>query len=378
MKRFLSASTARFGMAMAALVGLFASCYLLYTYVNGGPIACGIVHGCEVVRASKWAKTVFGLPRPLLGVLFYTVLYGLLVFRSATNRHAKWLYRLTLLFAAVGFFESGVLFIIQWIDLKAFCMWCLMSGLSSLFVAIFAFFDQMGPETERAQKELRRLFMALLVFIPVLFLGMYLLLRPSSPEASTLPESTLSASTGSSTSTPSVRDILLLPETPTLGNASSSVLVVEFLDFECPACRAFYPTMKRIQDEYAGRVQFAVRQFPLWEIHKSAKLAGVAAECARRQGRFFPYADVLYQKDQDLSEAGLIKKATDLGLNESRFRLCLADPSVTKFVETERAFAVRLGLQYTPTIFVNRLKIDQALPYEDLKKVIDQELAKTP
>jgi hypothetical protein len=67
----ITPSKARFGIAISALVGLFASAYLFYTYVTGAPIACGIVSGCEAVRASKWATTVFNLPRPVLGLVFY-------------------------------------------------------------------------------------------------------------------------------------------------------------------------------------------------------------------------------------------------------------------------------------------------------------------
>ena len=76
--KLLTPHQARVTMVVALFVGLFASAYLLYTYVTGGPIACALVSGCEIVRASKWAYT-WGIPRPLLGILFYAGLFALLV-----------------------------------------------------------------------------------------------------------------------------------------------------------------------------------------------------------------------------------------------------------------------------------------------------------
>jgi uncharacterized membrane protein len=70
----------RRAMLWSALVGLFASTYLFITYVSGAPIVCGLVSGCEAVRASSWSYT-FGIPRPALGVVFYLAIIGLLIYR---------------------------------------------------------------------------------------------------------------------------------------------------------------------------------------------------------------------------------------------------------------------------------------------------------
>ena len=177
--RFLRPANARLVMAVACLIGLFASAYLFYTYVTGGPITCALVSGCEQVRASKWAYT-FGIPRPFLGLVFYAGLFGLFVVRVTTTWQPRRLYQLTMLFAAVGFIESAFLFLVQWLDIKAFCLWCLVSALTAVVIAVVAPFDRL-EETRvlSATRELKRYFWMLLIFLPLAFAGWILLVRPS-------------------------------------------------------------------------------------------------------------------------------------------------------------------------------------------------------
>lgn len=155
-------------MALAALVGIFASGYLFYEYVTGGEIACAIVSGCDIVRASSWA-TSFGLPRPFFGLLFYAVLFQVLVIRATLTQYAKTLYAFTIGLAVIGFIESAVLFVVQWLDLKAFCFWCLLSGLSATVIFAAALGDR--PERELAsdsrRAELRQYLWLLLGYVPL-------------------------------------------------------------------------------------------------------------------------------------------------------------------------------------------------------------------
>lgn len=122
-------------------LGLFASAYLLVVYVTGGPIVCGQEGACEVVRASKWAY-VGSVPRPALGVVFYTGMLILFLMRAISAWRPVWLRRLAFLGAVVGLAESVHLFLIQWLDIKAFCLWCLASGAATLAVFVLSFFDK--------------------------------------------------------------------------------------------------------------------------------------------------------------------------------------------------------------------------------------------
>jgi protein-disulfide isomerase/uncharacterized membrane protein len=370
----ITPSKARFGIAISALVGLFASAYLFYTYVTGAPIACGIVSGCEAVRASKWATTVFNLPRPVLGLVFYVGIFALLVLRLVANRDRKILWRLTQLGAAIGFFESAVLFVVQWVDVKAFCVWCLVSGLAATVIAAFAWFDRLEETREvPAALELRWYFVSMLVFMPVAAVAFSVLIRtphaaePATPTAIEQPANKPSVSAA---------EILLNNETPIEGPITAKLLVVEFGDFQCPVCGQFAATMKRLREEYKGKLRFAWRNFPLHELHPLANQAAAAGYCAHKQGKFFPYADGLLADQEHLDQASLVQKAVALGMDKPAFEACLAADATKQAVTAERAQGEAIGVRYTPTIFVGNVKVDQALPYDDLKKLIDAQMAK--
>ncbi len=169
---FLSPRAARLVMAVAALFGFFFSGYLFYVYVTGAPIACAIVSGCDMIRASEWANS-FGIPRPFFGLLFYGALFQMLVLRAALAKWAKPLHAFTVALAVIGFIESGVLFVIQWLDLKAFCFWCLLSGIAAMVIFIVSLCDRpmLASSDETRTSELRRYLWLLLGYVPIAILG---------------------------------------------------------------------------------------------------------------------------------------------------------------------------------------------------------------
>jgi uncharacterized membrane protein len=176
----MSFMLARRVMLWAALAGLFVSAYLLVTYVSGAPIVCGLTHGCDVVRASKWAS-MFGLPRPLYGVAFYVGVIGLLVCRVLyPHWRNRWMYRLSMFAAVIGFVESAYLVFIQWAVIKAFCIWCLASAGAATIIFIAAWFDRPNVlEDRQALKELKFIFWS---FVAALIVGgalIFFMIAPS-------------------------------------------------------------------------------------------------------------------------------------------------------------------------------------------------------
>ncbi len=163
-------------MAAAALVGAFASAYLLDVYVTGAPIVCGVngPGGCDTVRASGWAY-VFGiLPRPLLGLAFFAPFFALLCIRAATPNHADRLRQLTKVLAAIGAFESVYLILIQAFAIKAYCVWCLTISAASFVIAGMAIYDR--KEDPRSMSAFRELRWYLLMFIAYAPLAAFLFL----------------------------------------------------------------------------------------------------------------------------------------------------------------------------------------------------------
>lgn len=179
-------------------------------------------------------------------------------------------------------------------------------------------------------------------------------------------------------------------DAPVIGNKNAKVTIYEFSDFQCPFCKRFYnDAYKKIKSEYidTGKVKLIFRHYPLAAIHKNAEMAGVASECANRQGKFEAYHNMLFEKAETdgtgLADADLKKYADSLGLNSGSFGLgkgkfdaCFKDPKVLEIVKADLAVGNASGVSGTPTLFVNGNPIVGALPFESFKTVIESELAK--
>ena len=351
----------------SALLGLFASMYLLLVYVSGAPIVCGIVSGCDTVRASAWAY-IYGIPRPLFGVIFYLGIIFMLMLRTAWPRWRPVMTdRIALLLAVVGVLESGQLTLVEWLDIKAFCMWCLVSAFATVLVLIWSFFiPHERPQEKELLVSLKRLFVGFAIGLIVGALGLRILWVNG--------EGRKSASTPSLTA--SQMQLLVPDGMPVEGPATSTVTVVEFVDFQCPSCREFHPILQRIRTEYAGKIRFVQRMYPLTEIHPFALEAAVASVCAGLQHRYFEYTDSLMTNPMKITHADLLQKADALGLDRVAFTNCLVNPEVMKTVSADRKQGQEFGIKSTPTTLVNATLLEGVPTYEDLKKVIDAQLTR--
>ena len=353
-------------MLWTALIGLFASLYLSITYLTDKPIVCAIVSGCEIVRASAWATT-FGFPRPLLGLAFYGALIASLVVRTYAPHHRPDFWKIiTLLTTFFGFVESGFLTLVQTFEIKAFCFWCIISAISATVLFILSFFEGEDRLPDNlVVRELKWMFVAFFIAAFAGVLALWFML--AKPGDGTLPK------IGPMT--------VGLPEiapasAPAVGPATSTVTITEFLDIQCPGCRAYYPIMRQIRDDYRGRVRFVERLFILPELHPNAKGAAIAAYCAEKQGKFFEYVDAALVNQQALGRTDLVHYADALHLDTKQFDACLDDPAMAERAVAERKAGEALGIDGTPTIFINDEKLSDAPNYEQFKKLIDERLGK--
>jgi protein-disulfide isomerase len=161
------------------------------------------------------------------------------------------------------------------------------------------------------------------------------------------------------------------------GNASSSVIIVEYSDFECPACRTYYSVMKQLMVEFGGQVAFVYRNFPLTEIHANAEFAARAAQAAGKQGKFWQMHNLLFEKQDEWAKSANVEPmfesyATLIGLSVEQFRTDWASKEVKDFVKAQRASAIKLGLQGTPTFFVNGKKIENPSSVEVFRTIIKE------
>jgi len=160
---------------------------------------------------------------------------------------------------------------------------------------------------------------------------------------------------------PSLRKIenveLIAPHTYKKGASEPKVTLVEFSDFQCPACKAFHPVLLQILDKYKADVQLAYRNFPL-PMHEDAKLAAVAAQAAGAQGRFWDYADILYNNQDKLKKDDLIKYAESAGMNVEKFKKDLDDSTIIEQVESDLRLGYQIGVNATPTFVMNNVVMD--------------------
>ena len=177
------------------------------------------------------------------------------------------------------------------------------------------------------------------------------------------------------TSTPSSARVVA-PDPRRLGAlAKTGVTFTEFLDFECESCAAAFPVIEQLRREYAGRVTFNLRYFPI-DSHKNARNAALAVEAAAQQGKLEEMYKRMYETqpswgEQSKSQASVFRGfAKDLGLNMKRYDAAVADPKTAERVERDVQAGKALGVQGTPTFFVNEQMI-QPQSVEEIRQLID-------
>ena len=185
---------------------------------------------------------------------------------------------------------------------------------------------------------------------------------------------------GGNSTTPAATasDRLVRPDSQRLSTADDGkVTFVEFLDYECEACAAAYPAIEELRSDYEGRVTFVVRNFPL---HKNSEAAASAAEAAAEQGKFEEMYDMLFETqvewgEQDTSqEAVFFGYAEQLGLDMEQFRADYDEPATLAKIRRDKADGIELGVQGTPTFFLNGEKVEVS-SLAELIEQIDAALA---
>ena len=175
---------------------------------------------------------------------------------------------------------------------------------------------------------------------------------------------------------PPRREIAVDRSDPSAGNPSAPVTIVEFSDFQCPFCQRLSPTLKQVLDKYGDNVQVVWKDFPLTQIHPSAFKAAEAARCAGEQGKYWDYHDQLFARQQSLQANDLKTYASVLGLDTTKFDACLDSSRHADRVRTGIAEGTQLGIDSTPTVYINGRRLAGAQPFHVLASVIDEELSR--
>ena len=162
---------------------------------------------------------------------------------------------------------------------------------------------------------------------------------------------------------------------PANGPATAPVTIVMFSDFQCSACSATHPILKKAMADYAGRIRFVVRNFPLESIHENAWRAALAAAAANAQGKFFEYTEIQYKNQDALDDGSLKKYAAQIGLNAAQFELDFNSERTAAEVRKDVADGESYGISSTPSIFVNGVLV-RNLSADGFKAAIERALKK--
>jgi protein-disulfide isomerase len=160
------------------------------------------------------------------------------------------------------------------------------------------------------------------------------------------------------------------------GKSDAPVTLIEYTDFQCPACAAYYPIVKQLSDEMGDQLRLVVRHYPLVTIHKNALSGSRAAEAAGRQGKYWDMYDLLFahQAEWSLAEDPLKSilpaYAGQIGLDVDKFRADMVDSTLDNKITADRQTGNDLKITGTPSFFLNGKLIKNPTSIEDFKKVI--------
>lgn len=162
------------------------------------------------------------------------------------------------------------------------------------------------------------------------------------------------------------------------GDRNSRAILIEYGDFQCPACVNYFPLMEKLGQEVTSDFAFVYRQFPLTSIHPNAMPAAKAAESAGKQGKFWEMYKILYEKHDEWAEDKNVKEkfisyAEEIKLNKEQFLSDFGSSSVEDKVKADMLSGNTLRVDSTPTFFLNGKKI-QPRSYEEFKKLVEEQI----
>lgn len=155
----------------------------------------------------------------------------------------------------------------------------------------------------------------------------------------------------------------------TVGDSSAELHIIEYMDFECPACATGVRTLKTYIEKYPGKIHLQMHYFPL-AMHKHGFRSAMFAHCAAKQGKFWEFQDLLIERQDSWkrminADSAFQQMAIEAGLNTDQLDACLVDKTVEEEINQEKAQGEALGVQSTPTYFVNK---EMVVGFKSLKE----------
>lgn len=160
---------------------------------------------------------------------------------------------------------------------------------------------------------------------------------------------------------------------PSQGTKGAPITLIEFSDYQCPFCKKTRGTISQLMTDYSGKINYVFRDFPL-SFHSQAKGAANAANCANEQGKYWDYNKALWNSQGKHTDEELMKIAGELKLDGEKFKKCVADKKYFSEIDKDQRDGMTAGVSGTPAYFINGIFLSGAVPIENFKAIIDEEL----
>ncbi len=315
----------RIALALSFL-GFGASLASLIDYAGAHPTFCA-ESGCETVRLSAWAHPL-GIPMPVFGLAFFAAMIALAFVARP---------RLRLVLALAGGAWAIALIAIQAFVIGAWCKVCMVVDpvAVALAIAVVA-----GAKTVRPSLGTAAIAVPCVIAMPLILFAASMDAKPEARVAV--------AAGGSGSGSAAVADVILREQQPGIAT------IVDFVDFECPFCRRFAPTLDAAIASATVPVRLVRKMTPL-KIHPHAMTAALAWCCADAQGKGDAMAKALFEAPvEKLTPEGCEQIAVDVGCDLAQYRQTLADPATRERVVHDAADAKAAGVRGLPTIFIGK------------------------
>lgn len=324
-----------------ALLGLGTSVLLLGEYGGDASGLCTVGGGCDVVGQSGWARPG-GVPLPALGIVYFASLIGVSIVPGFRQLLAP--------VAGVGALVGVALFAIQVFDIGAVCAFCVVVDVSALACGGLAWTLEREPGADPARYGVHA---ALVAGVVVAGLGVHAL----APER---------ASSSPTAGVPRFVAELARP---------GAVTIVEFLDFQCPACRAQHERFRTVLPDFGDRVEVVLKHLPLPQ-HAFAAPAARAHLCAERQdpSSTKAMADALFAAKRPTGGT-LPRIATELGLDFDRLKACAGAGAITERLRRDFSHAEEASVVSLPTFWIGDERFEGVQDTETIRRAIQRALA---
>lgn len=341
---------------------------------------------CDVVMGSRYARLA-GMSVSLWAIAYYLVIIGIISTLAAVERARQRdrLAVMTLLLVCWGLLFSTYMAVIAFGVLHAVCALC--TGLYLVNIAMFPAAWRLRSRErfigrhragERAGQDRVVLIGGLAAAVAVLAVGSWEAFGRGGRQADI---AAIARQNPQFYRWYMAQPVVSVPRDGghARGDAQAPVMIVEFSDFECGHCANFHRSLDTVLRRSGQEIRVVFHHFPLdsecnpkvsVRLHREACAAAVSAECAGDQGKFWPYHDLLFDNQQQLRRQSLIDYATRLGLDVPRFTACLDDSDAWARVTADIKEAAALGIDSTPTIFINGRMLKGSLEPDALSDAV--------